>query len=407
MPLSYENGFLTLQQSGKKINLAELVKKAKKPFYLYDVDGALERLRFFQKALRTTEVYFSLKCNNNEHLVRCFLERGGAGLDIVSGGELQRALELNCPAEKIVFSGVGKTKDELEKAVYHKIFQINVESIQELERLGEISQRVKTKVPLALRLNPHVRLDTHPFIQTGMGDHKFGIEESSLPHALEIFKKYPFLNFQGLAMHIGSQGISVEPILAAAEKIKTIYERLNREGFSLKTIDIGGGVGIDYRSQNLDEDLKRIKVYGDGIESIFQTSSAQIICEPGRVITARFGWLAGQVQYIKKTSTARRFVILNTGMHHLIRPVLYQAFHHVLPLKEPLAEEKKKNYTLAGPICESADVMAKDRLLPVLKSGDGLVFCDVGAYGAVMASRYNLHDWPLEIASLQGQIKGL
>ena len=406
MPLSYENGFLTLCQGSKKISLDEISRKVKKPFYLYDVDGALERFKFFQKALKPAQVCFSLKCNNNEHLIRSFLD-SGAGLDIVSGGELQLGLELNCPAEKIVFSGVGKTKDDLDKAVYHKIFQINVENIQELERLGEISRRHQKKIPIALRLNPHIRLDTHPFIQTGMGDHKFGIEESSLPHALEVLKQYPFLRFQGLAMHIGSQGISVEPILAAAEKIKTIYGHLNKEGFKLKTIDIGGGVGIDYRSQNLDDDLKRIKTYGEGIGSIFQNSGAEIICEPGRVIAGRFGWLLGQVQYIKKTSTARRFVILNTGMHHLIRPVLYQAFHHVLPVKEPLSSEERKNYTLAGPICESADIMAKDRLLPVLKPGDELVFCDAGAYGAVMASRYNLQDWPLEIAVHKGKIKGL
>ena len=401
MPLTYIQNNLNLIQNTHKIDLVELTQGMEQAFYLYDIDSALERLGFFQKSVYPIETYFSLKCNNNKTLVQSFLKED-VGLDIVSKGELNYGLNLKCSPDKIVFSGAGKTKQELEQALRAQIFQINVESLAELERIGSLCSLLKLKTQVACRINPNVTLDTHAFIQTGTQDHKFGIDEKSIPHFIEIVKKYsPLIKFQGLAMHIGSQGLSVEPILQACEKVKNIYERLNREGHSLKTLDIGGGVGIDYRTKDLEDDIKRIEFYGSNLKKIFKNFDGRVLCEPGRILTARFGWLFGEIQYIKQTSL-RNFAILNTGMHHLIRPVLYQAYHRVLPVKKSLQE--KKNYTIAGPICESADILARDRLLPALSSEDWLCFCDAGAYGAVMSQTYNMQTIPLEIACSQGSI---
>lgn len=401
MPLTYIQNHLTLIQGTHKTDLVELAKNMDQAFYLYDIDGSLERLKLFQKLVDPIEIYFSLKSNNNKALVQSFLKEE-TGLDIVSKGELEHSLNLKCSPKKIVFSGVAKTKQELEKALRAQIFQINVESLEELERIGSLCSSLKLKAQVACRVNPNVTLDTHAFIQTGTKDHKFGIDENAIPQFIEIVKKYSaFVQFQGLAMHIGSQGLSVDPIIQASEKVKNIYERLNREGHSLKTLDIGGGVGIDYRTEDMEDDIKRIEFYGSSLQKVFKNFEGRLLCEPGRILTARYGWLFGEIQYIKKTSL-RNFAILNTGMHHLMRPVLYQAYHRILPVKKSNQEEK--NYTIAGPICESADILARDRLLPALSSGDWLCICDAGAYGAVMSQTYNMQDIPLEIAYSQGTI---
>ncbi len=401
MPLTYIQDRLTLIQKTQKVDLVELTKSMDRAFYLYDLDGSLERFKLFKKLVHPIEIYFSLKSNNNKTLVQSFLKEG-AGLDIVSKGELEHGLKLKCSPKKIVFSGVGKTKQELEQALRAQIFQINVESLGELERIGQLCSSLKLKAQVTCRINPNITLDTHSFIQTGTQDHKFGIDEDLIPQFIEILKKYSsFITFQGLAMHIGSQGLSVEPIVQAAQKVKNIYERLIRERHPLKTLDIGGGVGIDYRAEDLEDDIKTIEFYGSSLQKVFKNFEGQVLCEPGRILTARYGWLFGEIQYIKQTSL-RNFAILNTGMHHLIRPVLYQAYHQVLPVKK--SNQEKKNYTIAGPICESADILARDRFLPSLSSGDWLCFCDVGAYGAVMSQTYNMQEVPLEITCSQGSI---
>ena len=401
MPVIYKNNCLHLDQNSHAVNLLSLAQKVNQPFYLYDINGAIQRFKEFQKYVQPAEVYYSIKSNNHFSFSQAFLEEG-AGIDIVSEGELNHSLQLKCSPQKIIFSGVGKTKKEIESAILNDIFQINVESLQELERIGQICKELKLKTRVACRINPNEALDTHPFIQTGTSDHKFGLEESSLPPFLEILKKYSsFLFFQGLAMHVGSQGLSIKPILKGAKKLKTIYEKLNAEGHSLTTLDIGGGIGINYKSDDLELDSKRIQEYGEGLKNIFHDFSGRLLCEPGRILTARYGWLLGEVQYIKQTAL-KKFAILNTGMNHLIRPVMYQAYHRVLPLVQPQSNSFSQEYTIVGPICESADTLAKDRLLPTLKSGDWIVFCDAGAYGSVMSLSYNMQPLALELAYLNG-----
>ena len=401
MPLLYQDQKLYLRQGGVDVDLLELTKKIKQPFYLYDVDGALERLQFFKEQTKPMKVYFSLKANHYPPLVSALLKEG-CGLDIVSGGELNLALEMGLNPKKMVFSGVGKTKQELELAIEAGVFQINVESLEELCRLGELAQSLNTKIGMAFRLNPNIKLSTHEFIQTGTSDHKFGMEEALLPEFSDIVKKFKnHLHWQGLAMHIGSQGLDLDPILQAMAKTKNIFERLRREGFALQTLDVGGGVGIDYHKLDEKSDEERICFYGEKIRNLFKDFKGELLCEPGRIVTARFGLLFGEIQYLKKTSL-RHFVILNTGMNHLLRPALYQAFHPVLPLLKREGDDSL--YTIAGPICESADILARDRKLPPLKSGDWLVFLSTGAYGAVMAAKYNLNYWPpKELALSKGK----
>lgn len=398
MSLKYLDGYLTLIQKNQKIPLLKLAQQIKKPFYLYDLNGLVQRYQFFKKNLDSLEIYFSVKSNNCFSLVQKLIENG-SGLDIVSQGEFEFGKSVGCSPQKMVFSGVGKTKEELEKALSSDLFQINVESLQELDRIGQICSSLKLKARVAYRINPNISLQTHKYIQTGTSEHKFGMEEKFIPKFNEIVKKYsPYIQFQGLAMHIGSQGLSIDPILTACEVVRNVYERLNKEGYHLTTLDIGGGIGIDYQSEDGDEE--RIEEYGAGLKRIFKNFEGRILCEPGRILVGRYGWLIGEVQYIKQTSRVS-FAILNTGIHHLIRPALYQAYHRVLNLKQN--QKEKKVYTLAGPVCETSDVLARDRLLEELESGDCVAFCDVGAYGSVMQMKYNMFESPQEISYFDGK----
>ena len=400
MSLKYVNGYLTLTQNHQNLSLTELAQDLKTPFYLYDLNGLIQRYEFFKKAIGPMNIYFSIKSNNCSSVVRKLIELG-SGLDIVSQGEFDFGKNQGCSPTKMVFSGVGKTKEELEKTLSEGIFQINVESLQELDRIGQICSALKITASVAYRLNPNISLKTHEYIQTGTAHHKFGMEEKMIPKFNEIVKKYsPYIKFQGLAMHIGSQGLSIEPILKACSLMRNTYERLNREGFELKTLDIGGGLGIDYQSDSGDEE--RITQYGTELKRIFKDFEGQLLCEPGRILVGRYGWLIGEVQYIKQTSRVL-FAILNTGIHHLIRPALYQGYHRVLNLKQTPKKEKKV-YTLVGPVCETSDVLARDRLLEELQSGDLVAFCDVGAYGSVMNLKYNMFALPQEASYLDGKI---
>ena len=224
MSLVYQKDRLHLTQGDHFIDLLSLAQKVDQPFYLYDINGAIQRFKDFQKYVSPMEIYYSIKSNNHFSFGQAFLKEG-SGVDIVSGGELNHSLKMNYSPEKIIFSGVGKTKKEIRSAIQNNIFQINVESLQELERIGQICEALKLQSRVACRINPNEVLKTHPFIQTGTSDHKFGLEEKFIPDFLEIVRRYSsYLHFQGLAMHVGSQGLSIQPILKGAKKLKTIYE---------------------------------------------------------------------------------------------------------------------------------------------------------------------------------------
>ena len=401
MSFQYKNNELYLVQGGVEVSLKELAQKIKTPFYVYDLDGLLKRLKFFKEQTAPAKVFYAMKALSHPLLLETFLKEG-VGLDIVSGGELDLALKAGFKGKDIIFSGVGKTKEEIHKALEADICQFNVESASELERIGFLAKSLNKTACLGFRINPNIQAHTHPYITTGLRENKFGIDEEEIPHLKNILSKYSKnLLFQGLTLHIGSQIRTFQPLKDSIQKMTALYNHLKKE-FNLKTLDVGGGLGIDYEKDfsQISEDLKIIKEYGRCVKKLVSDTKALIFTEPGRIITARFACLIGEVQYIKKTPY-KNFIILNTGMNHFMRPCLYQARHNIVPLRK--TEGPSEVYDIAGPICESADILGRDRLFGSVKEGDFLAITDTGAYGSVLANTYNAHPLPKEIFISQGQ----
>lgn len=392
MSYQYEKDQLHLVQGKQKYNLLSFVEKTGTPIYLYNLPALIERLRFFKEKTAPAQLHYAMKANSHPEILKAFCKED-VGVDVVSGGEIELALQAGFPGEKIVFSGVGKTEEEIKLALKSNILQFNVESLSELKRIEKIASAMNVKARVAFRMNPDIDLNTHPYIKTGLREHKFGLEPGQLPLLKEMIKNSPHLILYGLTLHIGSQIHDLKPLKSGILKIKFLYEQLQKE-FDLKTFDVGGGLGIDYKNINWDQDLQLIEEYGVFLKELSKVTSAQTLTEPGRMITARFGCLIGQIQYIKSNSF-KNFIILNTGMHHLIRPCLYQAYHHILPLEK--RKGSRKLYDIVGPICESSDILGRDRVFSGLKEGDFLAILDAGAYGSVMASQYNTHPFAKEV----------
>lgn len=313
------------------------------------------------------------------------------GVDIVSGGEMTRALEAGVPAHQIVFSGVAKSKSEIHQAIEKGVGQFNVESISELIRIGELSQG--KEVSIVLRFNPNVDAKTHPYIATGIHDNKFGMDEDQLEICAEILSKFPHLKWKGLSCHIGSQILDVSVFHQSIQSQKRVFKKYQDRGFPLQVFNLGGGLGIDY-SLSANEDLKRLKAYADVLTIELKNLDAHFQFEPGRFLVARFGLLLTQIEYIKSNPT-KKFIICNSGMNHLLRPALYGARHRILPVyrREGVAEL----VDVVGPVCESSDFFAKNSLMSGLQEGDWLCIMDAGAYGSSMASQYNLFESPKDI----------
>ena len=396
---TYQNNQLVLKQGSQTLLLEEIVKQEKTPFYLYDIQGLREWYQTFLSGTQNqTKVFFAMKSNFNKHVLKAF-QKEGAGVDVVSGGEARLAQDCGFQAKDIVFSGVGKTKEELEMALKQKFFQINIESFEELKRLAQISSKTKQSAGIALRINPNIDFSSHPYIKTGLSGHKFGLEESELKEILSFLKENKTLRLQGLSMHIGSQIFDLNPLFQAINYLKSLYEQLKREGWPLKVLDIGGGLGLNYKKAGFEEEKTSLKEFGQGLKQIFKDFEGQIITEPGRFLIARFGLLCAKIEYIKK-SPSKQFVILNSGMNHFLRTALYSDEHRILAFK--LAPKLKK-YDVVGPICETGDSFAKNILLPELKAGEALAIADTGAYGFVMANAYNLQSPVQEIAFDHGK----
>ena len=392
MSYEYKKEQLYLIQGKKAHNLIDLVRKTGTPLYLYDLRGLTERLGFFKKATAPAHPHYAMKANSHPEILKAACKEK-VGVDVVSGGEIKLALQAGFQGAQMVFSGVGKTEEEIKLAINTDILQFNVESLPELNRIAKAAFSMNKKVRVALRMNPDIDLDTHPYIKTGLREHKFGLEPDRLPKLKEVLKKYPsYVSLHGLTLHIGSQIQDLTALKSGILKIKSLYEQMQKE-FDLKTFDIGGGLGIDYKNQDRTKDLKLIEKYGAFINEFSRTLNVRILTEPGRIITARFGCLIGEIQYIKSNSY-KNFIILNTGMNHLIRPCLYQAYHHILPLEKRTGPNQV--YDVVGPICESADTLGKDRVFTGLKEGDFVAILDTGAYGATMASQYNTQRLPKE-----------
>ena len=360
-----------------------LAEKVETPFYLYSYATMERHFRVFESAFRSVPhlVCYSLKANSNIALLRLFGRLGG-GADVVSGGELFRALKAGIPASKVVFSGVGKTSQEIEYALENRILMFNVESPQELGGIDRQAGEMGVRAPVALRINPDVDPKTHPHIATGLRENKFGIEFNQ---ALEVAKAASYLKhleIVGVDCHIGSQLTEIGPFVEALRRLKTLVADLRGEGFEIRFMDLGGGLGITYRH----EAPPHPSEYAQAILRETQGLDVTLIFEPGRVIVGNAGILVTKVLYTKRASQ-KFFVIVDAGMNDLIRPSLYGAFQAILPVVERKGEEIVAD--IVGPICESGDFFAKERRIVEPKAGDLLAVMSAGAYGFSMSSNYN------------------
>lgn len=365
------------------IPIWEIAEKVGTPFYLYSYHTLVRHFTVFDDAFKGIPhlVCYSAKSNSNLTLLRLFVNLGG-GVDIVSGGELYRAVHAGADPQKIVFSGVGKREDEIEYALKAGILMFNVESSQELQAINEVAGRMGKKAPISIRVNPDIDPKTHPYISTGLKQNKFGIDILRAPMAYRLASQLPNLKVIGIDCHIGSQLIEVEPVLQALKKLKGLVETLRKEGQDIQYLDLGGGLGITYE----DEEPPHPVEYASTILEEIRGFDCTLVLEPGRVIVGNAGILISKVLYTKENEE-KRFVIVDAGMNDLVRPSYYGSYHNILPVKGEKREEMVAD--VVGPICESSDFLAKGRKLPNLRSGELIAVMSSGAYGFSMSTNYN------------------
>jgi len=376
----------------EKIKVEDLAKKFGSPLYVYSYKTIIDHYLKLKSAFREISplICYSVKANSNLAILKILVDKG-AGLDIVSGGELFRAKKLNCPANRIVYASVGKTDKEIEEAIKYGILFFNVESEAELENINQISKKFNRITQVAIRINPDVEPQTHKFITTGKITNKFGIDFRSAYKILKQRHKFSNLNICGLHIHIGSQITESRPYILAIGKMVNFIQKLKKENIFLEYLNIGGGLGIVYNK----ETPQTAKEFAKEILPLLKKINLKIILEPGRFIVGNAGILVTKILYIKKTPR-KKFVIVDSGMNDLIRPALYGAYHQILPITNyqlPITDK----VDIVGPICESADFFAKDRRIPKVKEGDFLAIMGAGAYGFSMASNYNSRCRPAEV----------
>jgi diaminopimelate decarboxylase len=378
---AYRNGALFAED----VDLAAVAAQVGTPAYVYSAAALVSNYRAYVDALAglPIAVCFAAKANSNLAVLRT-LVRQGAGIDVVSTGEMKRALAAGCPADRIVFSGVGKTAEDLEAALLAGIHQINVESLQELELLSAVAVRVQREAVVAFRVNPDVDAKTHTKISTGRKGDKFGIEIEDAALAYERASALPGIRPAGIAAHIGSQLLDLSPYRAAYERLAGLVRGLRAAGHAVERVDLGGGIGISYKG----DPAPALADYARIVRETVGDLGCQLMVEPGRSICGDAGVLLSRVIFIKP-GRARNFVILDAAMNDLIRPAMYEAWHGIVPLRQPAEGTAEAEYDVVGPVCESSDTFAKARPLPPLAAGDLVAFTGAGAYGAVMASTYN------------------
>lgn len=365
------------------VPIRKIAEKAGTPVYIYSHNTLVQHLNAYKDAFDEQPhiICYALKANSNPAILRT-LAKNGAGADVVSGGELYLALKAGIPARKIVYAGVGKTDEEIARALKARILIFNVESSDEMAAINRVAGSMKIKAPIALRVNPDINPKTHPYISTGLKESKFGIPIEEALENYRLAKKLPNLKIVGIHKHIGSQIITLQPFVDALKKIIILAKTLRDEGIVIKNLNIGGGLGIPYN----DERPPHPKELSKAILPLIKASGLDIIIEPGRSIAGNAGIFVTKVLY-KKKHPEKEFVIVDGGMNDLLRPSLYSAFHNVLPLKKN--SRKKTRCDIVGPICESGDFLAKDRKLNGLKQGEMIAIMSSGAYGFTMSSNYN------------------
>ena len=365
------------------IPIQQIAEKVGTPFYLYSYHTLVRHFTVFNDAFKGIPhlICYSAKANSNLALLRLFINLGG-GVDVVSGGELFRAIKGGADSQKIVFSGVGKREDEIEYALKTGILMFNVESSQELQVINEVAGRIGKKAAIAIRVNPDIDPKTHPYISTGLKQNKFGIDILRAPMAYRLASQLSNLKIVGIDCHIGSQLVEVEPIIEALRRLKQLVENLRKEGMEIQYLDLGGGLGITYE----DEEPPHPVEYASNILEELRGFGCTLILEPGRVIVGNAGVLVSKVLYTKENEE-KRFVIVDAGMNDLVRPSYYGSYHQILPVKEETREEIVAD--VVGPLCESSDFLAKGRKMAILHSGELIAVMSAGAYGFSMSTNYN------------------
>jgi len=365
------------------IPIEEIVGKVGTPVYVYSYQTLVRHFTVFDEAFKGMPhlVCYSAKANSNLTLLRLFVNLGG-GVDVVSGGELYRAVKGGADPRKIVFSGVGKREEEIEYALKTGILMFNVESSQELQAINDVAGRLGKKAPISIRVNPDIDPKTHPYISTGLKQNKFGIDILRAPMAYRMASQLPNLKIVGIDCHVGSQLVEVEPIIEALRKLKGLVENLRREGMDIQYLDLGGGLGITYE----DEEPPHPVEYASTILDEVRGFDCTLVLEPGRVMVGNAGILVTKVLYTKENEE-KRFIIVDAGMNDLVRPSYYGSFHQILPVRRGDREEIVAD--VVGPICESSDFLAKGRKIPKPDPGDFLAVMSAGAYGFSMSTNYN------------------
>ena len=379
----YKNGVLHAED----VAIPDIVASVGAPFYVYSTATLTRHFQLFDDALAGMDhlVCYAMKAASNQAILQT-LAKLGAGMDVVSGGEYARARAAGVPGERIVFSGVGKTRDEMRLALTGGIRQFNVESEPEMAVLSAVANELGVQAPITIRVNPDVDAKTHAKIATGKSENKFGIPISRAREVYAQAAALPGIDVIGIDVHIGSQLTQLEPFELAYQKVAELTETLRADGHNIRRLDLGGGLGIPYTRSNESPPLPTD--YGAMVKRVLGHLNCEIEIEPGRLIAGNAGILVSQVIYVKEGED-RKFLILDAAMNDLIRPAMYEAHHDIDPVIEPQAGAERAKYDVVGPVCESGDTFAKGREMAQMNAGDLVAFRSAGAYGAVMSSEYN------------------
>ncbi|MEL6609840.1 MAG: diaminopimelate decarboxylase [Pseudomonadota bacterium] len=380
----YRNGALHAED----VAIADIAASVGTPFYVYSAATLLRHFRLFDDALSWADdhlVCFAMKSASNQAILK-LLGDAGAGMDVVSGGEYARARAAGVPGDRIVFSGVGKTRAEMRQALTGGIRQFNVESEPEMQALSEVATGLGLTAPITIRVNPDVDAKTNEKIATGRKGDKFGIPISRAQEVYAMAAALPGLEVIGIDVHIGSQLVDLEPFRLAYQKVADLTETLRADGHTIRRLDLGGGLGIPYERSNIAPPSPT--EYGALIRETVGHLGCEIEIEPGRLVSGNSGLLVAAAIYVK-SGEDREFLILDAAMNDLIRPAMYGAHHDIVPVIEPAPGAEPARYDIVGPVCESGDTFAKHRDMPKISAGDLVAFRSAGAYGAVMSSEYN------------------
>lgn len=400
----YRDGHLFCEE----FDVAVAAERFGTPLYLYSAGTILDHYTRLDEALAGLDhlICYAVKANSNRAILR-LLRDAGAGFDIVSGGELFRALKAGADPRKCTFAGVGKSREEIEYALGQGVYSFNIESEAELDYISQIASAKNQRAPIALRVNPDVEAQTHQYISTGKSENKFGIALERAAQVYERASKMPAITVRGVQTHIGSQITEAAPFVAAIEKLAPLVFELKSK-YAIEFFSVGGGLGIAYESSvasgsgdwwtSQRSHPLTIQQYVDAILPPLTRFGLRILLEPGRLLVGNAGILLTRVGYIKET-TQKKFAIIDAGMNDLIRPALYESYHEIVPVEDSsssMSKNKTEKMDIVGPVCESGDFFAQDREMPELRAGDLLAVMSAGAYGFVMASNYNSRPLPAE-----------